>query len=140
MSTLYIPNVGYTRLAKFMTDALTADSVAKLWQVPITLTPDTVSADFTEADFGGYSPITPLTFQPPILLGDLVARFKLSGIQFAADGSAPSNTCYGVWFEQADGTLIFAIEFDTPQSMGSAGDAIDVGLFCRYGACVSAIQ
>jgi hypothetical protein len=89
----------------------------------------TVLGDFTEANFGGYTPEAGQPFDPVQLRGPMTASTKMGSASFAADGGAPSNLVYGAYATIPGPELFFSTRFpNAPITMGSVGDSIAVHL------------
>lgn len=125
---------GYTALARMVAalDAALAldDATVHLFSADIVLTPNTVIADLTEADYTGYAAVT---VTPPGVVylaaaGDILWQFPQ--IAFQPTGTAVPNLIYGWWMDgEVLGTgdrLIVAQRFPEPVTMNDPLDVLFV--------------
>jgi len=90
----------------------------KLFSNNIGVSPNSLIADFTEADYTGYASQT-LGATPVAMLnpeGDIAAQFP--HLTFTPTGTTVTNTIYGYWVEGTGGgtgdRVLFAANFDPP--------------------------
>lgn len=93
----------------------------KLFQNNFTPSPTSVLADFTEATFDGYAPVTVLAaaYPPSRTMpdGSTLALFS-SVADFEDSGNVTPNTIYGAYITDTAGTfLLLSVRFDTPKIM-----------------------
>lgn len=133
---LLYPNGGALWLAAKARTAL-ATSVLKLYTALANpLTPSTVVADFTEADFSGYAAATITNFLLPYIDPAGGATIQSGTIQFGyvAPMSGPiGNTVLGFYLVDSTGALIVAGSFDAGVTMNANGDAIPINVALNYG-------
>lgn len=91
----------------------------KAFQNPITPTPAIVLGDLTECNFTGYSASAAVTWGTVLNNPDGTVSAPGGGIEFAASGSAVSNTVYGVYLVDGAGTTLLAVWL-LPQPIGIA--------------------
>jgi hypothetical protein len=104
-----------------------ATTKIRLFKNDIVPGPGSLFADFTEADFTGYSAITVASWTS-IAIDGVSGRFYVgSGLQtFSQSGVLITNTVYGMYVEDGAGGLLLASRFDTPVSMDTSGKTIDL--------------
>lgn len=108
-------------------DVLRADAnhlkTLRLFKNNHTPTPGDTDANYTEADFSGYSSVT-LTWNAAFLNGDDKGEIDADEETFTHNGGGTSNTIYGAYVENNAGDVIFAERFDAPRVMSANGDTI----------------
>lgn len=122
MPNMWIFNLGKERLFDWMLNqsTTTVDTTLRLFQNNMALTNTKVAANFTEADFSGYTPVTISRGSYTITLDSgnnhVVATYT-SVPTFTCD-AGPSQTIYG-WYltDNNDGIAICGQEFATPRVM-----------------------
>lgn len=106
-------------LAWVIEQVVSGDAYLRLYQNDITPTPaNVVPADFQEADFGGYIPLSIATAFPPgvqVVAGRWRSR---SAIQIWMPPATGTQTIYG-WFITVGPEVIFAARFAAPTIMAS---------------------
>lgn len=102
----------------------------KLFQNNVTLTPDMVVGDFTEADFSGYADAEVTSTGTAWDDENLNGVMSFTGVHFQGSTGAITNTIYG-WYMIATVSgptpdeLVQAVLFDTPIPINGSMDAID---------------
>jgi len=98
----------------------------KLFQNDITPGPNSVVADFTEANFGSYASVTLSTWGAPYVDVDGIAKVSPPSSQFQPDDSDDPNTIYGFYVTQAGAptVLLYAARLDTPVPLVTPADAL----------------
>lgn len=116
----------------------TGDVTIRLIAEPVTLTPDMVVADFTEATFSGYaaSVVEPIGLSWDDEAGNAVLSF--GGSHFQGTTGAVQNTIYGWWMTAPLGPsqaaqLVQAQLFDAPVPILGSQDAIDLVTTLKIG-------
>ncbi len=132
--TIY-PNVGALKVAAIVRTAV-ALSVLKLYKgISAPLSQSTVIADFTEADYDGYTAKTITAFNPPYIDPAGGATIQSGTQQFDfVPVPMTTNVILGFWLETAAGDLIVAGNFDNPIPMQALGDSIPLNVALNYGA------
>jgi len=110
--------------------------VLRLFKNNITPDVDTVLADFTEADFSGYTDVL-LTMGAIVRDGDDNARSTGLLAQFLHSGGGTANDIYGWYLLGSGGAVcLFAERFsDAPRVMDGLGDEINITPALTQGAC-----
>jgi len=105
----------------------------------ISLTPDMIKADFTEADYTGYAALDadvvgPVTWDDAA--GNAVQSFE--GVHFQPSGTAVTNVIVGWFLFLEAGELLGAEKFPVPISMAGTADAIDFAPVHKIGQPIPA--
>lgn len=103
----------------------------KLFQNNVTVSPATLLADLTEADFTGYAgiSITEASWAAAVLQPDGTARAINTTVRiFNATGTAIPNTVYGWYLINDGGSLCAMGNFPTPLLMDANGKYIAIEL------------
>lgn len=132
MGVVLYPNVGALNNIGLVRTNL-ASCKLKLFKNDILLTPATVKADLTEADFGGYAEKTITALLPAYIDPAGGASAQIATQQFDCDGTAPDNVVYGFWVETAAGVLVLAGSFDQGIPMVNLGDSIPIDVKFNFG-------
>lgn len=113
---LVTPNAGELELLdKMLKDALDTDEsyILKLYKTSETPDQDTVSGDFTEADFTNYAEKT-LTRANWVAAATTSNKAESSYAQQSWTCGSSGNTIYGYWIEgSTSGTCLWAEQFAT---------------------------
>jgi hypothetical protein len=135
VSTFLYPTSGALMLASTIQTYL-ASSKLRLFQSPITLTPATTHAALVaaEATFNGYSAITVTAWQAAYLASQGGASISSGYQQWNFTTGSTTNMIYGFWLEDAAGNLVAAGSFDTPISMGAAGQSVPLTVTLNFGS------
>jgi len=90
-------------------------------------TSDAVLADFTEASFPGYAPLSLSTPNPAFLNGQGRGEVDADLATFTATGVSAQNA-FGYFLYTAGLVVVAAERFAAPQPMMAAGSSLDVGV------------
>lgn len=95
---------------------------------PTPITPATLPADFTEADFDGYSAqaATPGAVPVNVPSGDGIAL--IADANYVVNSSTTPNTILGYWLEDGNGNMVVAEYFAAPVPLVNAGDFISLNV------------
>jgi len=132
--TIY-PNTGALLLAATMRTFLAASKMKLYQTIASPLSPSTVLADLTEADYDGYTEKTLTTWNLPYLDPAGGASIQPGTQQFdfvAAAGT--TNVVLGFYILDAAGALVCVGSFDSPIPMGNTGDSIPINCSLNFGA------
>jgi len=89
-------------------------------------------ADFTEATFGGYASVTPLTFGNPGNVADEGLVTITQAVFTATDPVGAGENIEGYYLENAGGTAILLAErFVTPVSIAVPGDFLELDIYLQ---------
>lgn len=132
--TLY-PNSAALYLAGLVRTALAASKMALYKAIAQPISPSTVLADLTEADYDGYAQKTLTTWNAPYLdpAGGASIQPGTQQFDFAA-GAGDTNVILGFYVLNAAGALVFIGNFDAPIAMAHNGDSIPVNATLNFGA------
>lgn len=123
-----IPGEGRIRLG-IRTQTQGSSWRLRLFKNDITPGVSSALADFTEANFSGYSEGTP-SWGSFALNGSNAAESVASQISYSHNGGGTSNTIYGWYLVEIDGTLgnkvLAAERFANPITMAASGDVIRI--------------
>jgi hypothetical protein len=98
----------------------------KLYKNNYTPLHSSVLADFTEADFSGYTAVTP-SYGSATLSGDTATTTDSSSRDFTHDSGGTTNTIYGYYVvDITDAKVLFAELFSSSQVMQNNGDKITI--------------
>lgn len=106
-----------------------------LFQQGVAVTPATLYADLTIANFSGFAPVAALTFEGPYYDVDNTALVIGASTAFIATTGSPfvPNTIGGYVLANAGLTAIqVGYNFATPVGVNAPGDAVPVVPFIRY--------
>lgn len=107
-------------------------AILKLFSEDATIGPDMDVADFTEADFGGYSAVTPLTWNGPANDGNIGLYGFSQGVFMADNTIAESQTIYGYFVTNAgEDTVLIAEKFGSPVNIVEENDALELDLYLQ---------
>lgn len=121
-----------TELQSIVTNILTDVTLktkVHLAKADITPTPNTVPADFAEADFTGYAAVEVAAWGS-LHLDEFGQQLQLiaTPVQFVADDAVTPNTIYAVYITSPDGDLVCAWKLDTPVPMTQAGATLTLSV------------
>lgn len=108
-------------------DFLADDFAVHLYKTAVTPTADSVAADFTEADYSGYSAVVITGYAAVAWYSQGAAvAWPTTPAVFQPTSSLITNTIYGFWlaFTGTPATFMGAELFDTPRPMASTSDQI----------------
>lgn len=132
--TLY-PNTAALYLAGLVRTALAGSKMALYKAIASPISPSTVLADITEADYDGYAQKTLTTWNVPYLDPAGGASIQPGTQQFDfVSGALITNVVLGFYVLNAAGALIFVGNFDSPIAMAHDGDSIPVNATLNFGA------
>lgn len=132
--TLY-PNSAALYLAGLVRTALAASKMALYKAIAAPLSPSTVLADLTEADYDGYAQKTLTNWLAAYLDPAGGASIQSGTQQFDFVHSAgDTNVVLGFYVLNAAGDLVVVGSFAAPISMTQNGDSIPVNCTLNYGA------
>ena len=117
---------------------LMAESIIHLYQSPISLTPQITLAELQaiEATYDGYAPKTVVAFNPAYLdpAGGATTASGYEQFMYEVEASpGVTNNIYGLWVQDAAGTLIIVFAFDAPVPMAQTGDSVPVNVLLNFG-------
>jgi hypothetical protein len=130
MAALVSPTVNQEQFLTALQTAIfktaLATTVMRLYKNNIVAGPGSVFADFTEADFTGYTADTIVAWLAPSI-DPISGRFEIMTpgfSQFLQSGTTIINTVYGWYLEDGSSHLLAAGTFDTPIQMDTTGKQI----------------
>lgn len=93
-----------------------------------TLSWNMVFADLTEAAFGGYAPVSPLTWSSSVLLPNGAGLGRTANALFQADATIvlPGEVILGYYVSNAAVDLYIVEQFDDPVPFSRDGDFLDL--------------
>lgn len=104
-----------------------SNAVLRLGRTPVTITDSTVLADFTEANFTGYTAVSldPTEWQPATVTSHQAnSTYGMAPIEWTC--GATGNTIYNAYVEDPDsGKCLWAQALSTPRVLTN-GDKLDV--------------
>lgn len=130
------PNEGALFLANTARTALAVAILHLYKDIGAPISPSTVLADFTEADYSGYAVQTITTWLTSYLdpAGGASIQSGTHQFNYVPPGGGPvANIVKGFYLEDATGKLIVAGNFDNPITMTALGDAIPVNITLNFG-------
>lgn len=134
--TLY-PNGAALLLAGLVRTELAASKMKLYQTIAAPLSPSTIIADFTEADYEGYAEKAIANWLPPYLDPAGGASIQSGTQQFDYDAlPGVTNVVLGFYVVNAAGDLIIAGSFANPIPMAAPGDSIPNNVTLNYGAPV----
>lgn len=108
-------------------------AIVSLYKNPVTITRDSVLADFDVADFDGYADSAAVTWTAPYYDVDQTALAMADAQAFISSGNTTPNQIYGfILATTARAAYLAGFAFDTPISITEAGDAVTCLPFLRY--------
>jgi len=122
MSNVFVEG-GWTRIW----DAATAASkLARIRLFKNNKTPayTDVYADYTDADFSGYTGYAALVWGASFINGSNQGEIDATPVTWTHNGGGTSNTIYGIFVTDGANNLIYAERFPAPVSMSANGDSI----------------
>lgn len=105
-----------------------AGSIKLFTAGPVPITPNAVTADFTECTFGGYAAVT-VSLGAAVTLPSTEGIGRICPASFVATDALTPENVLGYYVEDSGGVLVLAEYFDAPIPMAAAGDFIDLQLF-----------
>lgn len=126
----YYPFRSLLELLDLFVSTIVAPSCrVRLYKVDINLNPQIDFTSLTEADYGGYAPITLPTW-PPAIIDNFGRALSITDvITFACDGSAPPNTVFGYFLTDGADHLWAVSRFaDGGKLMVTAADTLPLRL------------
>lgn len=135
MESVLYPNVACMDVIGLMRTKLAGCSV-HLFTNDILVSPGLTEEMLTEADFGGYAPITATALLPAYLDPVGGASAQIATVQFNCDGTEPENTVFGFYVTTTGtpGVLYLVGRFAEAIGMSQAGDAIPLDIKFNFGA------
>lgn len=107
-------------------------AILRLFTNAFTPNPDQIPADFTEATFGGYASVTPLTFSDPGNVADEGLVTITQSVFTAAAPVGAGETIEGYYLENAGGTAVLLAErFVTPVPIAVDGDFLELDIYLQ---------
>jgi hypothetical protein len=127
---LIIPTIGELNILIAVVTYLVSSKI-KLFKSNTVITPDTVLADLTEADYTGYVAQTVTAWGTPVLNGDGKAETIAPSHTFAPTSpTTVPNIVYGYWVEDTAGNLLWAENFAEPKALNGPTDGfVLLGVF-----------
>lgn len=132
MSTVLYPNgAALHNIDLIRTDLV--NSKLKLFKNDVAISPSTVLADLTEADFSGYLAKTVAALLPAYIDPTGGASAQIATQQFDHTGGIVANVVFGAWLETLAGVLILVVKFDQGVVMQAVGDSLPLDLKLNFG-------
>lgn len=127
MMTYKLPFLSMLDMIAALKTAMLNLSVMKLFTNDITPSVNSLVADFTEATFTGYAPVTLTAFSAPYLTDDDQGAANSPLATFApASPFTVGEIVHGWFVVDATGDLVMAGRFDAPQNMNASGQLLQV--------------
>lgn len=121
-----VPDEGLLLFCEAARDMLQGDNQIRLYKNDYTPVAGSTLANFTEADFSGYSSLT-LTGGSNAVMDGGRAKVGYSARVFTHDGGVTANQIYGYYVQNSGGDLLFAErDPDAPRTMAVLNDTIAV--------------
>jgi hypothetical protein len=98
----------------------------RLFQNDLTPNKNTLLAAFVPASFPGYVAKVVVAFGAVFLDPNGIATALSPLLTWTPTGDDPSNQIYGLYFTDVGGALVFSYRFETPKSVASVNDVINL--------------
>jgi hypothetical protein len=106
-------------------------AAVKLAKAPFTPSPNSVTADFTEADFAGYTaggiPVAAWDFAHVDAEGQIRAN-NGTPLQWIYGGVGGPNTLYGYWMEDIAGNVVMSELFSPPITIDPGNPVLSISI------------
>jgi hypothetical protein len=104
-----------------------------LYQNVVALDGNTTLGDLTEANFGGYAPVSPASWAAAAAIGTQEARSVATPCAFVCDGTAPANDIYGAYYVSGGELLAVFPLPGAPFHIANPFDAVSAKMNLHFG-------